>query len=309
MRDAGALSGTIVLNSLEGETAPDSLQDRSWNKDTQTSLIKKKKMQCLNTMDNDQCCHHHHCSSSSSSTGTSKFIGNPAEGTFQKGSSSKETNSKDSRRLFSSPAEPLNISHLYYNNLRTQNGSSDRTVGPLVLPAGNLGQGSSDFPRATAIMKLLRRHRRKVTVLVVGAACFLLGVALPLLIRHWTQQDQVGRTSNKSSKLSYIGHPRVIIDKFPNQSRQHHLPVDQEEMEKARSEQSVTAGGSGGEVRERWNSTSSADYKLDGVLKDLFISVKTTRRFHHPRLVIILETWASLVKSQVMAVIMACFGI
>ena len=35
------------------------------------------------------------------------------------------------------------------------------------------------------------------------------------------------------------------------------------------------------------------------VLKDLFISVKTTKKYHHPRLVILLETWVSLAKSQV----------
>lgn len=40
------------------------------------------------------------------------------------------------------------------------------------------------------------------------------------------------------------------------------------------------------------------DYKLDAVLSDLFISVKTTKKYHHPRLVILLETWVTLVKSQ-----------
>ena len=41
------------------------------------------------------------------------------------------------------------------------------------------------------------------------------------------------------------------------------------------------------------------DFKLDEVLNDVFISVKTTKRFHHPRLVILIETWVSLVKKQV----------
>ncbi|TRY68616.1 hypothetical protein TCAL_03222 [Tigriopus californicus] len=40
------------------------------------------------------------------------------------------------------------------------------------------------------------------------------------------------------------------------------------------------------------------DFHLDSVLTDLFISVKTTKKYHHPRLVILLETWASLVKHQ-----------
>ena len=31
----------------------------------------------------------------------------------------------------------------------------------------------------------------------------------------------------------------------------------------------------------------------------LFVSVKTTQRYHYPRLVILLETWAALLKNQV----------
>ena len=31
----------------------------------------------------------------------------------------------------------------------------------------------------------------------------------------------------------------------------------------------------------------------------LFVTVKTTQRYHYPRLVILLETWASLLKNQV----------
>ena len=34
------------------------------------------------------------------------------------------------------------------------------------------------------------------------------------------------------------------------------------------------------------------------LLQELFLSVKTTERFHYPRLVIILETWGSLAKEQ-----------
>lgn len=34
-------------------------------------------------------------------------------------------------------------------------------------------------------------------------------------------------------------------------------------------------------------------------LQDVFISVKTTKKYHYPRVVIQLETWVSLVKSQV----------
>ena len=38
---------------------------------------------------------------------------------------------------------------------------------------------------------------------------------------------------------------------------------------------------------------------LNNTLQDIFISVKTTRKYHYPRLIIQLETWASLAKSQV----------
>ncbi len=34
-------------------------------------------------------------------------------------------------------------------------------------------------------------------------------------------------------------------------------------------------------------------------LNDVFITVKTTQQYHYPRLVILLETWVSLVKNQV----------
>ena len=38
---------------------------------------------------------------------------------------------------------------------------------------------------------------------------------------------------------------------------------------------------------------------LNNKLQDVFISVKTTRKYHYPRVIIQLETWASLAKSQV----------
>ena len=63
---------------------------------------------------------------------------------------------------------------------------------------------------------------------------------------------------------------------------------------------SKSAGGPHGSLRSRksLSSVNVDDYKLDSVLSDLFISVKTTKKYHHPRLVILLETWVTLVKSQ-----------
>ena len=58
--------------------------------------------------------------------------------------------------------------------------------------------------------------------------------------------------------------------------------------------------GPQGNARSRTSSSGVHvdDYKLDAVLSDLFISVKTTKKYHHPRLVILLETWVTLVRSQ-----------
>ena len=44
-------------------------------------------------------------------------------------------------------------------------------------------------------------------------------------------------------------------------------------------------------------STSGTNSK--NILNNLFISVKTTQRYHYPRVIVQLETWASLVKEQV----------
>jgi len=45
------------------------------------------------------------------------------------------------------------------------------------------------------------------------------------------------------------------------------------------------------------NNPIQMDYSK--TLNDVFITVKTTQQFHYPRLVILLETWVSLVKNQV----------
>ena len=46
-------------------------------------------------------------------------------------------------------------------------------------------------------------------------------------------------------------------------------------------------------------SSSDMSKSGDNVLNSLFISVKTTQKYHHPRVIVQLETWASLVKEQV----------
>ena len=39
--------------------------------------------------------------------------------------------------------------------------------------------------------------------------------------------------------------------------------------------------------------------RLSFILNSLFISVKTTQKYHYPRVIVQLETWASLVREQV----------
>ncbi len=46
------------------------------------------------------------------------------------------------------------------------------------------------------------------------------------------------------------------------------------------------------------NNSARLHFKNERVLRDVFISVKTTKKYHHPRLVIQLETWVPLVKEQ-----------
>ena len=39
--------------------------------------------------------------------------------------------------------------------------------------------------------------------------------------------------------------------------------------------------------------------EMENVLSNVLITVKTTHNYHYPRVVILLETWVSLVRSQV----------
>lgn len=92
----------------------------------------------------------------------------------------------------------------------------------------------------------LRKHRRKLSLVLICVFCFLVGIMVPLLLRLCHTKPHRERP-----------HPRSVFPKVELQT-----------------------------------------YDLDRVLSDLFISVKTTRKYHHPRLVILLETWVSLVKGQ-----------
>ncbi len=102
-----------------------------------------------------------------------------------------------------------------------------------------------------------RPNRKRALVCLVGAACFAVGLALPVIFK------QLFFSPGDRDLDSDYGRFRPPANVFGR----------------------ISVGD-----------YNALDYD---VLRDLFISVKTTRRNHNPRLVIQLETWASLVKDQV----------
>lgn len=113
-------------------------------------------------------------------------------------------------------------------------------------------------------MKLISGVRRLTVFLLVGAVCFLLGVALPFMI------CRIARTSS-------ITGPSLE----PEGLRPRPLPL--------KADHSLS--------------------QLQNVLNNLLITVKTTHSYHYPRVVILLETWVSLVRSQVSKIISLSFSL
>ncbi len=109
-----------------------------------------------------------------------------------------------------------------------------------------------------------RKLRRRAIAALVCLACFVLGVTVPLLMR-----EIFGRSKADDSFVMPVHHPRgrLLAQSFYLKNR-------------------LSVGHKG-----------RGDFS--SVLKDVYISVKTTKKFHHPRLVILLETWVDLVKAQV----------
>ena len=102
-----------------------------------------------------------------------------------------------------------------------------------------------------------RRGIRKCTiVMIIGAICFMLGVALPFMI------CKLGKSSGAASTASKFEAEGLRPRPVPLKA-DHSLP------------------------------------ELQSVLNNLLITVKTTHNFHYPRVVILLETWVSLVRAQV----------
>ena len=106
-----------------------------------------------------------------------------------------------------------------------------------------------------------RRFRRRFVLLFVAALCFLFGIAVAVIFSQLN--------SNYLNNAPSIGQFSETKKSYPKQ------------------------------MNPLRNAKKLEDFKLDETLRDLFISIKTTKKYHHPRLVILLETWVSLVKAQV----------
>lgn len=107
-----------------------------------------------------------------------------------------------------------------------------------------------------------------------GAAVFLVSVAL-LSVRHRGAQETLG----------YPGLREQILEN-PEQ-RTHESPED--------------AKGGRRTGQKNLQVSSLDKYKTEGnlTLGDVFIAVKTTRRFHQSRMELLLDTWISRAREQV----------
>ena len=108
------------------------------------------------------------------------------------------------------------------------------------------------------------RRRRWVVLGLLATIIFVTAACLPFLV------DRIRGHKNSSTPPSPFSHP---LPRVPSLwAAQQSLPRPRQKL----------------------------DAKLIGnpLLQELFLSVKTTERFHYPRLVVILETWGSLAKEQ-----------
>ncbi|OXB60888.1 hypothetical protein ASZ78_014440 [Callipepla squamata] len=106
-----------------------------------------------------------------------------------------------------------------------------------------------------------------------GAAIFLVGVAL-LSVRHRGAQETTGNAGLRVQMLENL------------EQRTHESPED--------------ANGGGGTGQRDLQVHSLDEYKTEGslTLGDVFIAVKTTKRFHQSRMELLLDTWISRTREQ-----------
>lgn len=104
-----------------------------------------------------------------------------------------------------------------------------------------------------------------------GAAVFLVTVAL-LSVRHRGAQETSRYPGLREGMLEKLGHWNK-----------------------------VNSGGDGGREQKDLQVQLPEGYRTEGslTLGDIFIAVKTTKRFHQSRMELLLDTWISRVREQV----------
>ena len=110
-----------------------------------------------------------------------------------------------------------------------------------------------------------RVKRTRIIMAMVGIICFAFGIAIPFLF-HFNTKNGAG-----SKEKSFYHNDFMTIQR-----------------QKPRIPPILPQALTNKQHKSRNNS-----------LQDVYISVKTTKKYHYPRLVIQLETWVSLVKDQV----------
>ena len=155
--------------------------------------------------------------------------------------------------------------HLHINNINNNQQQNLSSGGKQLhnLLRGNLPDRGCEGEN---MWSLRGRRRRWFAFLLLAAILFITATSLPFLV------DRL-RKSKPSSTPSILAPP---LPRVPTLWAKQSLPLHTSRRQKLGA-------------------------KLVGspLLQELFLSVKTTQRFHYPRLVIILETWGSLAKEQI----------
>jgi len=121
-----------------------------------------------------------------------------------------------------------------------------------------------------------RRLRSWAFVVLIAVIFFIVGISLPFILEHLKAKEKDGATTF-----------------YPLQNMYHNIYSN--EQIRSNPVSKVEPKFSFYLPQQKQNTKIES---VSSVLMNVFISVKTTRKFHYPRLVILLETWASLVKDQ-----------
>ncbi|XP_040570024.1 beta-1,3-N-acetylglucosaminyltransferase manic fringe [Lepeophtheirus salmonis] len=128
---------------------------------------------------------------------------------------------------------------------------------------------SRDIERCSdpIIMPRFLKSRKKIIIFLggLGLLCFLFGLCLPFLFQMYSSSSSQG----------------LLPSSQPTENEPNFGPL------RFRS------------LGQSWKrSPRKLGPEAESLLRDLYISVKTTKRYHFPRLILLLETWVPLVKEQ-----------